>query len=396
MMWKRFISPLFVALAVFTACASQPPPAPEVVFEILPKLATYTVGQRVTAKFTIDFGEAEPTSQISPAGLPDSRAAQVGEFRQLDSGSPQKLIFAADMILLAPGVRMYAPDLSGQMAVRVRSASFMRRNIFPYRAVASPVELNVEAPPLEGRPDDWSGAVGDYRLDAGLAPRTCRVGDLLTLKWSLIGRGTAGDVSKIAYKPGRNFRVYPSRVTSQADGVVSCSHVVIPLGTNVTEAAAFHLSVFNPVKRVYETLSAGPFALTVRARDTEIATSSALPELIVRNGDGQPEVVHAEPRDATGWMRVLRRRWGAYATVEVESSARLAPAAGARVLFNIPAGTSVEIRERHGDWARVLVGRAAGWVPGAVLNLKSTVEYPLSNKEDTLSKEKNATPRLHQ
>lgn len=366
-MRKRFICQLLIAFAAWTACASQTPSAPEVVFEILPKQATYTVGQRVTAKFTIDFGEAEPYSQITPSGMPDSHTAQIDEFRPLDSGSPQKLIFSADMILLKPGLRIYAPELSGQMAVRIRSASFVRRNILPYRTVAAPVELNIEDPPMEGRPADWSGAVGNYRLDAALAPRACRVGDLLTLKWSLIGRGTAGDVSNVAYKPGRNFRVYPPQVTSQADGVVSCSHVVIPLGTNVMEAAAFHLSVFDPVKGAYETLSAGPFPLTVRVRDTEAASLRVLPELIVRNGDDETEAVHAARRDASGWMRVLRRRWGAYATVEVESSARLAPAARARVLFTIPAGTSVEIRERHGDWARVLVGRAAGWVPGAVL-----------------------------
>lgn len=367
-MCKRFICQLLVVFAAWTACASQTPQAPQVVFKILPKLTTYTVGQRVTAQLTIDFGEAELYSQINIAGMPDSRTAQMGEFRPIDSGSPQKLAFAADMILLKPGVRIYAPELSGQMAVRARSVRFIRRNVFPFHAVAPPVELNIEVPPTDGRPDDWCGIVGEYRLDAVLGPRTSRVGDLLTLKWSLIGRGTVEDVARISYQPGRNFRVYPPRVTSQADGVVSCSQVVIPLGTNVTEASAFQLSVYHPVKGVYETLSAGPFALTVRVRDTEEAAASVLPELIVRHGDGEPEAVRIEQtRDVSGWVRVVRRRWGAYATVEVESSARLAPATGARVLFTIPAGALVEIRERHGDWARVLVERAAGWVPGAVL-----------------------------
>ena len=44
--------------------------------------------------------------------------------------------------------------------------------------------------------------------------------------------------------------------------------------------------------------------------------------------------------------------------------ARLAPAAGAKVLFEIPAGTAVRVREVRGAWLRVLLpDGSSGWIP---------------------------------
>ena len=349
---RNFIAWLAVGFILVTrAFAQEPsPPAPKVVFEILPKQDTYYVGQRVTAKLSIDLGEAELSSQLRPEGLPDGNTAQVGEFRQVNSGNPQKLAFSANMIILKQGLSIFSPVLSGQIAVRTKSAGFYRnRQNYTFNAQAAPVEMQVAVPPEAGRPENYCGAVGEYKLDAELAPKTCMVGDLLTLKWTLVGNGTADDVTKVEYKPGKDFRVYPPRVTSQADGVVSCSQVIIPLSTNVTSAAAFSLSVFDPLKGDYTELSSGPFRLRVGARVISEVPTNTLSSLVYRT----------EPEETV--QQVLT------ASLSVSASARLCPDAVSRILFEIPVGSSIEVRERYGDWARVLYDGAAGWIPSAVL-----------------------------
>ena len=48
--------------------------------------------------------------------------------------------------------------------------------------------------------------------------------------------------------------------------------------------------------------------------------------------------------------------------------ARLAPADTALRLFDLPAGSDVLVRARHGEWARVLLpDGASGWIPASLL-----------------------------
>lgn len=223
-------------------------------------------------------------------------------------------------------------------------------------------------PPFEGRPANYCGAVGVFRLSASLSPTRCAVGDLLNLKWSLLGKGVVDDVSGVEYRPGQHFKVYPPKPVAQDDGVVSFTQVIIPTSTNATQAAAFTVGVFNPVKGEYETLSAGPFPIRVAERVVDPATTNApMPFLAMPESPASNGAAVRNESAVRGLSWFFRRQRGATSVVEVASRARLCPTASSRALFDIPAGAEVEIRERHGDWCRVLLGRSSGWVPAAVV-----------------------------
>lgn len=356
------------ALCGAAAHAQQTAPAPEAAFSVEPALPRYYVGQTVVLKIVVDLGESDLAGDIDIDGLPDAGVVQMGRFGPVDGGSPQKLAFTADAILLRPGKAVFAPVLSGQVAVRLRGTGFPVRRIFSFRTPADVLELDVLAPPLEGRPANYCGAVGVFRLSASLSPTRCAVGDLLNLKWSLLGKGVVDDVSGVDYRPGPDFKAYPPKAAARDDGVASFAQVIIPTSTNATQAAAFAIAVFNPVKGDYETLSAGPFPIRVVERVIEPGSTNApmpflaLPDVPAANGAS----VRGEAA-ARGLSWLVSRRRGPTAVLEVASRARLCPDAGSRALFDIPAGAQVEIRERHGDWCRVLHGRASGWVPAAAM-----------------------------
>ena len=360
---------MFILLASLSVVWAQDQPSePTVTFDITPKQEVYYVGQRVTATVAIDFGESELYGNIGIDGLPDGNAVQYGEFRQINSGNPQKIMFSSSMVLLKKGTIVFGPVLSGDRAVRTQSTGFIRRQINPFRSRSNLVEVTINVPPSEGRPDNYCGAVGVFKLSAELTPNTCAVGDLLNLKWSLIGNGLADDVTKIEYKPGQNFKVYPPRVTTQADGVVSCSQVIISTSTNVTQAAAFKLSVFNPIKGTYETLSSRPFPLTVVERVVQTESTQSLPKLVTKPESARDEVVAELATKGTDYAMFFRRRHGEMKTMSMETSARLSPDAISKTLFEIPAGAIIEVRETSGDWSRVLYNGSTGWVPGAILS----------------------------
>lgn len=368
---------LFSTLAVAVASliawgADELPAAPKASFELSPKQETYYVGQRVNATVSLNLGDSDLYSSISLDGMPDGNAVQAGEFRKLDSGSPQKIVFTTGMILLKTGTIVFSPVLSGQISVRVKSVGFIRRNIYPFRSQANPMEIKIKVPPLDGRPENYCGAVGEFRLTAELTPRNCSAGDLLNLKWSLMGNGLVDDITGIEYNPGKDFKVYPPRMTSQADGVVSFSQVIIPMSTNVTEAAAFRLSVFNPVKGEYENLSSGHFRLTVTERVVQSIFTNALSELTYSKSTEESEKAPVQAEAVQdGFLLFLGRRRGETTSVSMATTARLCPDSVSKILFDIPSGASVEVREHHGDWCRVLYEGAAGWMPGAILGLSS-------------------------
>ncbi|MGI5870018.1 MAG: SH3 domain-containing protein [Kiritimatiellia bacterium] len=367
----RFQMMAFLVVVVFGgfgALAQRTALTPTVTFRLAPTQPRYYVGQTVAVNIVVDIGEADLAGGIDIDGLPDAGVVQMGRFRQVESGSPQKLAFTTDAILLRQGTVVFAPVLNGQIAVRMRSSGFPMRRILPFQSTADVLEIDVLAPPLEGRPASYCGAVGQFRLSASLSPTSASVGDLLNLKWSLLGKGVVDDLSDVEYRPGPDFKVYPPKLTAQDDGVTSFAQVIIPMSTNATQAAALTVAVFNPIKGDYETLQVGPFAIRVKAREIESSPTNApmpfvaMPEAPSGNGT-------ALRADGTvrGLSWFVRRRRGTLATLEVASRARLCPDAGARALFEIPAGAEVEIRERHGDWCRVLHGRASGWVPAAAL-----------------------------
>ena len=356
------------ALSGAVAYAQQAAPAPQVAFRVEPALPRYYVGQTVAVNIVVDLGEADLAGGIDIDGLPDGGVVQMGRFRQVEGGSPQKLAFTTDAILLRQGKVVFAPVLSGQIAIRLKTTGFISRRIFSFRTPADVLEIDVLPPPLEGRPANYCGAIGQFRLSASLSPTSCSVGDLMNLKWSLLGKGVVDDVSGVEYRPGPDFKVYPPKATARDDGVASFTQVIIPTSTNATQAAAFAVTVFNPVEGEYETLSAGPFAIRVSERVIEPGSTNApmpfiaLPNAPAANGGA---VRREEAVRGLSWF--VRRRRGPMASLEVASRARLCPDAGSRALFDIPAGASVEVRERHGDWCRVLHGRASGWVPEAVM-----------------------------
>lgn len=101
--WKFAFVVVVVALGGGLARAQGTTPGPQVAFRVEPVLTRYYVGQTVAVNILVDLGEADLAGGIDIDGLPDAGVVQMGRFRQVESGSPQKLAFSTDAILLRQG-----------------------------------------------------------------------------------------------------------------------------------------------------------------------------------------------------------------------------------------------------------------------------------------------------
>ena len=136
--------------------------------------------------------------------------------------------------------------------------------------------VKVQPLPVQGRPADFSGAVGKFDLSAEASVAKAMTGDPITLKLKITGQGnfdrvtTTGLVSSAAwkgYKPNGQFE------PADSDGFAGTKifeQSIVPTQSGSSEIPAVSFSYFDPDSRSYVTKTAGPIPV-------EIALGSASP-----------------------------------------------------------------------------------------------------------------------
>ena len=135
---------------------------------------------------------------------------------------------------------------------------------------AQPVELTVKPLPAAGKPRDFSGAVGTFQFSAVGSPGQVKVGDPVTMKLRVSGRGNFDRVEAPALKDSSGWRSYPPSGTFKKEdsdevglsGTKTFEMAVIP-EEKKTQMPAFTFSFFDPEAEKYVTLASEPAALKV-------------------------------------------------------------------------------------------------------------------------------------
>jgi hypothetical protein len=138
----------------------------------------------------------------------------------------------------------------------------------PVSIDALPIE--VLALPEQGRPADFTGAVGQWSLEVSAKPTEVAVGDPITLTVKISGSGNIDTVSTPALAGLDQFKTYdPTSNTTKNElgttGQRVFQQVLVPKSTDATELPAVRLSYFDPVAKAYKTAAQGPIRLAVKA-----------------------------------------------------------------------------------------------------------------------------------
>jgi len=138
------------------------------------------------------------------------------------------------------------------------------------KAKAEAVELTVKPLPSTGKPGDFSGAVGNFQFGAEGSPHQVKVGDPVTMKLRVSGRGNFDRVEAPALKDSNGWRGYPpsGNFTKEGSDDLGLSGTklfemaVIP-EERKTQMPVFTFSYFDPEAEKYVTLVSEPAALKV-------------------------------------------------------------------------------------------------------------------------------------
>jgi hypothetical protein len=226
--------------------------------------------------------------QIQHEGISIGQFSQPKQYQDVVAGVSYDVIeFNTTMFGLKPGELKIGPatvscNLISQKQTRRRpSDDFFDSNIFEDffgRYETHPLTLNsrsypvtVLALPDEGKPAGFAGALGSFSFDVSISPCVVKVGDPITIKAVVKGQGNFSTVDIAKKESTGELKAYEPQIKQQ-ESVKTFEQVVMPMNPEVKEIPAVSFSFFNTEKGVYETITRGPFPITVSKPDKEEQT----------------------------------------------------------------------------------------------------------------------------
>jgi len=158
------------------------------------------------------------------------------------------------------------------------------------RASEKPVTLKTDLAaikvlplPATDRPEDFSGAVGQFEIRSEATPTSASMGEPITLKLAIGGAGNFDRVTTAGVKDGAELKTYkPSMRFEPADnaglqGEKVFEQAVVPQVAGEVQIPSVAFSYFDPEARKYVTRTTGPIALKVAPGSVSRAGVSASP-----------------------------------------------------------------------------------------------------------------------
>jgi hypothetical protein len=183
--------------------------------------------------------------------------------------------------------------------------------------IASPSsELKVLPLPTEGRPKDFSGAVGDFQVSTDISPAHAAAGDPVTLRLHVSGTGNFDRVEPSMFDHLDHWKTYPAKSSfTQSDAVGYKGEKVfeqplIAAQPGEQSIPGLDLSYFNPSTRRYERARTSPIKVTIAASLAD-SSLSAPAEAQGPNGAAANQFVqglrpdHPQPRSVLSELRPL-------------------------------------------------------------------------------------------
>ena len=156
---------------------------------------------------------------------------------------------------------------------------FFNDRIGVYRTVVVPsnaLSLHVLDLPKKGRPDNFAGHIGEYKIDASAKPTEVNVGDPITLTITLSGPDYLENVTlpPLSQQPAlaKDFKIPHDQATGEVSGKTKVfTQTIRALRPDVKEIPPIELPYFDTRTKTYQTAYTKPIPITVKA--TRIITA---------------------------------------------------------------------------------------------------------------------------
>lgn len=143
-----------------------------------------------------------------------------------------------------------------------------------------PQQLEVMALPKENKPEDFSGAVGKFTMDASVSPKKAAAGEPVTLSVTVSGQGNFEGMGAPTLTGDEGWRTYPPSDKFQAADAIGFTgekkfEYPIIARQDQTKTPGVRLSYFDPSTGKYVTLTSDPLTVDAKAGNAAAAASAA-------------------------------------------------------------------------------------------------------------------------
>lgn len=181
---------------------------------------------------------------------------------------------------------------------------------------STPTDLKVLALPEQGRPANFSGAVGSFKITSDVSASAAATGDPLTLRMHVVGSGNFDRVDTAMLEHLDEWKTYPPKSTFTASDTLGYKGEKIfeqPLiasrpGPQTLPSLAF--SYFDPTTQRYETAHSAPLNVTISPSLADSTlTAPPVPAASAKNAappaKPQPKGLRADHPVADGFQNSL-------------------------------------------------------------------------------------------
>ncbi|GEM_PF-7063731 len=155
--------------------------------------------------------------------------------------------------------------------------NLIRKNIS-----AKALTVDIKALPDKGKPKDFSGVVGTYHLQANISQKEVVVGEGVTLKYKISGKGDINLLVSPKLHLPSGIKTYEPEIKKQVDkgrllsGSLEASQLLVPEKPGKISVGPLVFNYFDTSANKYRQLKAGPFDLLVKPGKQTAITAAAV------------------------------------------------------------------------------------------------------------------------
>ena len=139
---------------------------------------------------------------------------------------------------------------------------FTRYERHPLELKSQETRLIISPLPAEGRPPDFSGAVGDYQFIYDASPAKLKVGDPVTVRMTINGTGNFNTVLIPRSEETAGFKAYEPQVKT-GENSKTFTQVLIPEAEQANRIPKTTFTYFDPNRKEYMSITQGPIPIQV-------------------------------------------------------------------------------------------------------------------------------------
>jgi hypothetical protein len=159
------------------------------------------------------------------------------------------------------------------------------------KLVSKRIFVEVLPLPNQGRPQDFSGAVGEFTINSNIDQLSIKANEAVTVKYSVNGNGNIDLIPDLKVKFPTDFEVYDPKITpnirksnSGVSGYKIFEYTLIPRSPGTYTIPPVSFNYFNPKSGKYELISTDSYTINVEKGDK--ASSSNM----TYAGDGKEDI----------------------------------------------------------------------------------------------------------